>query len=128
MKASAVLKGLLPVVLLLAVSAFAGDKNKGTLAVNEPITVNGQQLAAGEYNLAWEGTGPDVSLQVLSKKKVVATLPAHIVDLNYASDGDKSELHKNADGSLSLVQVDFKGRKYALNFAGASTGMAAGAQ
>ena len=128
MKVSAVSKALLPTLVLLAATAFAADKNKGTLQINEPVTVSGQQLAPGEYQLKWEGTGSDVSLQVLSNKKVVATLPAHIVDLNYTSDGDKSEIHKNADGTLSLVQVDFRGKKYALNFGSTATGSEAGAQ
>jgi hypothetical protein len=128
MKVTATSKALLPVLVLLAVSAFAADKNKGTLLINEPVAVSGHQLAAGEYNLAWEGTGSEVSLTVLSNKKVVATLPAHMVDLNYASDGNKSELHKNADGTLSLTQVDFKGKKYALTFTEAASGPEAGAQ
>ena len=130
MKVSAVSKVLLAMAALLTASAFAADKNsnKGVLVVNEPITVNGHQLAEGEYNLTWAGTGSDVSLTVLSNKKVVATLPAHLVDLNYASDGNKSELHKNADGTLSLSQVDFKGKKFALTFNDATAGMATGAQ
>ncbi|HEV2112777.1 MAG TPA: hypothetical protein VGR50_01435 [Terriglobales bacterium] len=57
----------------------------------------------------------------------MATLPAHLIDLNYASDSNKSELHKNADGSLSLTQVDFRGKKYALKFEGGA-GTEAGAQ
>jgi hypothetical protein len=128
MKVSAISKALLPALVLLAVSAFAADKNKGTLLIDEPVTVSGHQLAAGEYNLTWTGTGSDVTLTVTANKKVVATLPAHLVGLNYASDGNKSELHKNSDGTLSLTQVDFKDKKYALSFEGTPEGMAAGAQ
>lgn len=128
MKLSAISKTFLPALLLLAVSAYAADRNKGTLLIDEPVTLGGHQLAAGEYHLTWTGTGSDVTLTVTTNKKVVATLPAHLVDLNYASDGNKSELHKNSDGTLSLTQVDFKGKKVALSFGGASEGMAAGAQ
>lgn len=128
MKVSVVSKAILAMAILVAVSAFAAEKNKGTLVINEPVTVSGHELAPGEYNLAWEATGADVSLTVLQGKKAVATLPAHLVDLNYASDGNKTEVHKNADGTLALTQVDFRGKKYAIAFDGASAGAAAGAQ
>ena len=55
MKASKSL--FLGLALLLATSAFAA--NKGSLSVQEPITVNGTQLAPGDYNVEWHAVSAD---------------------------------------------------------------------
>ena len=55
----------LGLALLLATSAFAA--NKGSLQVQEPITVNGTKLAAGDYKLQWDGTGPSVELSIMQR-------------------------------------------------------------
>ena len=43
----------LGLALLLATSAFAA--NKGSLTVQEPMTVNGTQLKPGDYKVQWDG-------------------------------------------------------------------------
>jgi hypothetical protein len=54
--------------------AFAANKpNRGSFELFEPATVDGHQLAPGQYKLTWEGTGPDIEAMVLSQGKVVAT-------------------------------------------------------
>jgi hypothetical protein len=111
-------KSLVPgIALLLATSAFAANKaNKGSLEVFEPVTVSGHQLAPGQYKLTWDGTGPEVEAMILSQGKLVATVPAHLTDLSEAQRNNATESRKNDDGSQSLTQVDFAGKKYALSF------------
>ncbi len=118
MKLSTISKSVLPgLALLLATGAFAANNaNKGSLNVFEPVTVNGHQLAPGEYKLTWAGTGPNVELMILSQGKVVATVPARLVELGQAGHDNATESHKNDDGSQSLTQIDFAGKKYALAF------------
>ena len=118
MKLSRISKSVLPgLALLLATSAFAANKgNKGSFEVFEPLTVSGHQLAPGQYKLTWEGTGPDVEAMILSQGKLVETVPAHLIELSRSESNNATESHKNDDGSQSLTQIDFAGKKYALAF------------
>lgn len=118
MKLSTIWKNLLPgLALLLATSAFAANNvNKGTFEVYEPLTVSGHQLAPGQYKLTWDGTGSSVELMILSQGKLVATVPARLIDLGQAGRENATESHRNDDGSQSLTQIDFAGKKYALAF------------
>lgn len=132
MKLSKISKNVLPgLALLLATSAFAVNKsNKGSLEVTEPVKVSGQQLKPGEYKLKWEGTGSDVEVMIWSQGALVATVPAHVTDLSVAERYNGYESRRNDDGSQTLVQVSFAGKKYALSFANASvtSGSTAGSQ
>jgi len=113
MKLSVISKGLLlGMALLLATSAFAS--NKGSMNVQENLTVSGKRLSAGDYQLQWEGSGPNVEVNILRGKKVVATVPARLVDINQSPSSNASIVRKNADGSRTLTEVRFSGKKYAL--------------
>ena len=118
MKLSRISKSVLSALaLLLATSAFAANKaNKGSFEVFEPVTVNGHQLAPGQYKLTWDGAGPGVDLMVLSQGKLVATVPAHLIELSQSEPNNAIVSNKNDDGSQSLTQIEFAGKKYALAF------------
>lgn len=117
MKASKITKGLLlGLALLLATSAFAA--NKGSLRVSDPVTINGKQLAAGDYKVSWDGNGPSVELHIMQGKNVVATVPAKMVDLPRAASDDGAVVNTNGDGSRTLSQIRFSGKKYALAVGG----------
>jgi len=113
-------KTLLPALaLLLATSAFGANKrNKGSLELDKPATVAGHQLAPGEYKLTWDGTGPNVELMISSYGKVVATVPAQLIELQQAERNNGYEAHTNDDGSQKLTSIEFGGKKYALAFGG----------
>jgi hypothetical protein len=112
MKVSRISKGLLlGLTLLLATSVFAA--NKGQLQLNDPLTINGKQLAAGEYRLQWEGTG-SIELSILRGKTVVASVPARLVDLDRPAQADSTIVRMNADGSKALSEIRFGGKKYSL--------------
>jgi hypothetical protein len=118
MKLAMISKILLPgLALLLATSTFAANKgNMGSVKVFEPVTVGGHQLTPGQYRLTWDGTGSGVALMILSQGKLVATVPARLIELGQASRDNATESHKNEDGTQSLTQIDFAGKKYALSF------------
>jgi hypothetical protein len=101
----------LGLALLLATSAFAA--NKGSLQVQEPVNVNGTQLAPGDYKIEWDGAGPNVELSIMQGKKVVAKVPAHMVDLSRPSANDAAIVKNNEDGSKSLNEVRLSGKKFA---------------
>jgi hypothetical protein len=113
MKVSRISKGLLlGLALLLATSAFAA--NKGSLSVVDPVTIAGKQLAAGQYKVTWDGSGSSVQLNIIQGKNVVATVPARVVELNNAANSDSAVVSSNSDGSKTLSQIRFSGKKFAL--------------
>ena len=113
MKLSKFSRSALPgLALLLATSAFAANKaNKGSFEISEPLTVSGHELKPGQYKLTWEGTGGDVQAMILTHGKLVATVPAHLTDLNQPERNDAVVSRQNDDGSRSLTQIDFAGKK-----------------
>lgn len=115
MKFANVSKGLLlGLTLMLATSVFAASANKGSLQIFDSVTVAGRTLQAGEYAVKWEGTGSNVQLNILKGSKVVATTAARLVDLNQATGSDSAVVKSNGDGSRSLSEIRFGGKKYAI--------------
>ena len=113
MKVSRISKGLLlGLAVLLATSAFAA--NKGSLSVVDPVTIAGKQLAAGQYKVTWDGSGSSVQLNIMQGKNVVATVPARVIELDRPSTDDSAVVSSNSDGSKSLSEIRFSGKKYAL--------------
>jgi len=110
--------------LLLASSAFAATK--GSLQLNNLVTVNGTQLKPGDYKVQWEGSGPNVELSILKGKNVVAKVPAHVVELQMPASNDAAVTRLNSDGPNSLTGVRFQGKKTALEFGEAGNNMQAG--
>ena len=70
---------VLGVAVLLTSAAFAG--NKGSLIIRERVDVAGQQLAPGEYQVRWNGSGSDVQVSFMQGKKEVIKTAAKIVPL-----------------------------------------------
>jgi hypothetical protein len=112
MNVSKISKGLLlGLALLLATSGFAA--NKGSLQVDNPVTINGKPLAAGEYTVKWDGAGPNVELNILKGKNVVATVPARMLDLEQSPVRDSIITSVNSEGHKSVNEIRFSGKKYA---------------
>jgi hypothetical protein len=107
---------LLGLSLLLATSVFASNIHsyKGSLQLENSVTVSGKTLPAGDYSVKWEGTGSNVQLSILQGSKVVASTSARVVDLEQSSNSDSTVLKNNGDGSKSLAEIRFGGKKYAL--------------
>jgi hypothetical protein len=99
----------LAVLLWVAAGALA-EANKKTVKLFDPATIGGIQLKAGEYSVAWDGEGPNVELKIMQGKKVLATAPAHAVDLKQAPDSDGTATKTNGDGSRAVSQVFFRGQ------------------
>jgi hypothetical protein len=113
----------LGLALLAASSAFAGTK--ANLEINNPVTVNGTTLKAGDYKITWDGTGPNVEVSILQGKTVVAKVPARLVDLKAPSSSDAAVVKTADDGKLSLSEVRFGGKKYVLQLGDTAESMQA---
>jgi hypothetical protein len=124
MKFATVSKSIvLGLALLLASSALAATK--GGLQLSNPVILNGTTLKPGDYKVQWEGTGPNVEVKILQGKNVLATVPAHVIELQTPSANDAAVTRKNDSGPNSLVGVRFEGKRFALELGEASDGMRA---
>ncbi len=126
MNATRGLKGiLLGAVVLAAGSAFAATK--GPLELQHPASVGGKQLASGNYTVQWEGTGGQVELKIFQGKNAVVTTPARVVMMTHSMPHDAVTTVTGSDGTSSLSQIRFGGKKYVLEIAseGGSSGAAA---
>ncbi len=103
---------LLGSALLLATSALAA--NEGSLEIGENVSVAGKQLPAGNYMLKWKGNGPNLEVRILQGRKLVATVPAHVLDLDRASERNAAVTRIEDDGTKSLREIRLAGQKYAL--------------
>ena len=115
--------------LLLAAGAFAGEgANKATLRLQEKVTVEGKQLSPGTYRLEWDGTGPDVRVNILRGKETVATVPAHLVEQQGRNAQDGYGTSAQADGSKSLASIYVAGKHLTLELQGTEAAQHSGSQ
>jgi len=63
----------------------------------------------------WDGNGPSVELSITQGKKVIAKVPAHIVNLEVPSQSDAAVVKNNGDGTKSLSEVRLSGKKFSLS-------------
>lgn len=117
---------LLASAVLLATSAFAS--NKASFELQHPTQVGDKQLAPGTYTVQWQGSGDQIQMNILRRNKEVASIPGHVVTMEAASPYDSALVNVNQDGSRSLSQIRFRGKKFALvvNDAGGSGAASAG--
>ncbi len=114
MKTKHFAKGLLfGAALVLASAAFAGEK--ASVKLYDDVKVNGKTLPAGKYDLSWEGSGANVQLSIHQGKETIATVPAQSAATNSAPTSTGYSTKKEDDGSKSLTNVFFAGKKYTLN-------------
>lgn len=116
---------ILGLSLVLASSAFAAG-NKANLHLNDATTVNGTTLKAGDYKLEWDGSGPNVDLNIVQGKNVIAKVPAKVVDLSTPAANSAAVVTKNSDGTKTLAGARFEGKKFAIELGESSDGMQAG--
>ncbi len=111
---------ILGLALLLASSAFAETKG---IEINNTVTVNGTKIKPGDYKLEWNGNGPNVELSIMKGSKVVARVPAHVVELQTPADYTATEVKTDNSGAPSVTGFRFQGKKMALELgdAGANT-------
>jgi hypothetical protein len=112
--------GLLTFSLLLAAGAVAGNSNKGTLNVDETVTVGGKQLPAGKYQVEWTGSGQNVELTISGNKETVAKVPAQLIPLEKAGAASGYSTNTDQAGNKELTGILFGGKKYQLSIGEAS--------
>lgn len=99
--------------MLLAAHLGLVEDRFSLLQFADRTIIGGTQLKAGEYKVQWEGDGPNVELTILKGKSVVAKTPARRIGVNHAAVTNTTVTKANSDGSVSLSQIQFSGKKYA---------------
>lgn len=102
---------VLGLAVLLATSAFAS--NKGSFEAREAFEINGQQLAPGDYDVRWDGSGSSVEVTFIKNKKEVAKASAKVVPLDKAYGYD-SAVVDHTTGKATVSELRFAGKKFAL--------------
>jgi hypothetical protein len=93
-------------VLLVPSLAFAGPKKSANVELNQSVEVAGTQLAAGDYKLIWEGSGPEIMVSFTDGKKTVATVPAELVTNRNAQEAIETD---NVAGDTTVLRaIDLK--------------------
>ena len=84
--------------------------------LSQPVVEAGRTLAAGSYEIAWEGLGPAAQARILKNGNVLATLPATVAAIGADAPANDTALRGNPDGSSSIQSIRFKSRNFALQF------------
>jgi hypothetical protein len=100
--------------IFVATTAFA--TNRGNLHLSSPAIVAGKQLLPGDYIVQWDDDAASVDLAILQKRKVVATPRALVRNLGNTCVNDTSVMTVHRDGSKTLWQIFFSGKRISLEF------------
>ena len=106
----------LVLVLALTTTAFAGASGSATVKLFGAAQLNGKSLAAGEYKVKWESHSPEANVTFLQGKTAVVTAHAKLVDRDQASPENVVVTRANSDGSETIVEIRFEGKKSVLVF------------
>lgn len=117
MKLAKLTRVLVPVlVLALTATAFAAAGGTANIKLFGAAQLNGKSLAAGEYKVKWESHSPEADVTFLQGKKAVATAHAKLVDRDQASPENAVVTRANSDGSETIIEIRFEGKKSVLVF------------
>lgn len=124
MKMSRIGVTLFGAALLLSSSAFAGNSNKGSLRLDDKITVGGTAVNPGNYKVEWSGNGPEVQVSLLQGSRTVATFPAHVAEQATAPQSNAYGSQSEPNGDKALTAIYFSGKHFSLEVASASASQA----
>jgi len=124
---------VLAAALLAATTAVAAPENSGKSSVRlaTTVTVNGTQLAPGQYSLKWTTSASGTELQLINSKNAVTTVPAHVVNLDRKSEQSTVDTTRTSNGAAILNAIHLAGKTFAFTInenSAASSGATSSAQ
>jgi hypothetical protein len=122
MKLNKLSVSLLALGLLGSSAAFARESNKTTLNIYEKVTVNGKALNPGKYTVDWDGSGPNVQVNILQGKQTMATIPAHLTESATTNTSNAYGSTAQADGSRALTTIYVGGKRTTIELGQAQSG------
>jgi hypothetical protein len=106
----------LAILVLLAVSPAAWGNNEKTLPLRTEVTLNGQKLAAGFYEISWVSHSPEATITFVRAGHIMVTAMGKWVDRGVKSPVDAFLYTNNPDGSHTLIEIRFAGKNQVLVF------------
>jgi hypothetical protein len=111
--------GLLTLIIF-AVNLSMWASNEKTLPFRTEVTLNGTRLPVGLYQISWVSHSPEATVTFVRVGKVMVTAMGKWVERDTTYKADALVYSTNADGSHTLLEIRFAGRKQALVFTGVS--------
>lgn len=111
-------KLILLIVVTLALAFSAAANNSKTLSFRTEVTLNGSKLPTGFYEITWVSHSPEATVTFVKAGQTMITAMGKWVDRDVKYDTDTVVYTNNPDGSHTLLEIRFAGRKQALVFAG----------
>ena len=102
--------------LLSSVSAFARDKNQHSVQIQDSVQVGGTQLEPGNYQVEWQGTGPQIQVNFVRDGKTVATVPGTLKTNDAKVSQDDIVTDTTSANTKTLTEIDFSRNKESLVF------------
>jgi hypothetical protein len=103
-------------LLVLAFSPAVRAGNEKTLPLRTEVTLNGQKLTAGFYEISWVSHSPEATVTFVRAGHIMVTAMGKWVDRGVKSPGDAFVYTNNPDGSHTLLEIRFAGKSQALVF------------
>lgn len=102
--------------LLIPASGFARSNNRGTMNLDQPAMVGSTQLQPGSYKVEWNGTGPNVHVNIMQHNNTVASTTGELKTNDQAASQDAVVLRPAPDNSSQkeVAEIDFSKHKEAL--------------
>ena len=104
------------VAIFLGVCLSATAANSHTVSVKTPVSLNGTEIRPGFYVVEWVTHSPDATVTFTRNGKVVVMAPGKMVERDSKSSADAVVYTNNADGSHTLKELRFAGKKQVLVF------------
>jgi hypothetical protein len=102
------------VALTVAGSLFAATKKSVNVNLLSDMSLNGKELSAGHYKITWDEGSPETAVTVAKDGKVVAEGKGKLVERDTPALDDAVVSHKSANGSPTLSEIRFRGKKAVL--------------
>jgi hypothetical protein len=117
MKAVKIYSAVVAVALWFAGVAFAKSSKgpqKGTIHLNEAVTVEGKQLSPGDYKIETDNSGPQANVNIIKGKDTIASIPAHVQPSSAEQENGYS-ISTEPDGSKQLTVIFLHRTEYDLS-------------
>jgi hypothetical protein len=102
-------------VLLFPLGALARDKAR-SVEIPYVVQVGGTRITAGNYKVAWQGTGPAVEVSFSQYGKPVVTVPGTLKTNDDQVTQDAIVTEATSADTTTLKEIDFGRQKEALVF------------
>ncbi len=115
------IKRFAPVLAVCLMAGTASAKNRRTVSLAYPASVNGIPIAAGVYDVSWVSHSPEATVTFNKGKNVIATTQGKWMDRSVKYERDSVMYTTNPDGSRTISEIRFAGMTQVLVFAEASS-------